>query len=75
MGVIMVATASTMLNLGTYAPDFELPDCEGNSVKLSDFKDSKGLVVIFMCNHCPFVKHIIDPLVEASRNNRARPLR
>ena len=56
----MAMTASTMLALGTKAPDFSLPDPAGESVSLSDFADSKALVVVFMCNHCPFVKHIID---------------
>ncbi|MBN1796839.1 MAG: thioredoxin family protein [Sedimentisphaerales bacterium] len=63
----MTATASTMPALGTKAPDFQLPDTEGKMVKLSDFDDSLTLLVIFMCNHCPFVKHIIDPLVELVR--------
>jgi len=54
----MVAVQSTMLPLGTEAPDFCLPDTRGNLVKLEDFKDSPALLVIFMCNHCPYVKHI-----------------
>ena len=60
----MVMTASTMLPLGTEAPDFTLPDAQGNPVSLSDFDDAKALVVVFMCNHCPFVKHVIDGFVE-----------
>ena len=59
----MAMTASTMLALGTKAPDFSLPDTQGRPVSLSDFADSRALVVVFMCNHCPFVKHIIDGLV------------
>lgn len=58
----MVRTASTMLPLGTKAPDFSLPDTDGNTVSLSDFVDSKALLVIFMCNHCPYVKHVADQL-------------
>lgn len=58
----MVRTASTMLPLGTAAPDFSLPDTEGNTVSLSDVSGNKALLVIFMCNHCPFVKHIADGL-------------
>jgi peroxiredoxin len=57
-------TASTMLSLGTKAPPFSLPDVEGHSVSLADFDDATALVVVFMCNHCPFVKHILDDLVE-----------
>jgi peroxiredoxin len=60
----MVAAASTMLPLGTRAPYFNLPDTEGNTVSPDDFKDAPALLVIFMCNHCPFVKHILSRLVE-----------
>ena len=54
----MSLTASTMLPLGTRAPDFSLPDTEEKTVSLSDFKDAAGLLVVFMCNHCPYVQHI-----------------
>ena len=60
----MVMTPSTMLPLGTKAPDFSLPDTEGKTISLSDFKDARAVLIIFMCNHCPFVKHIIDELVK-----------
>jgi peroxiredoxin len=59
----MSRTASTMLPLGTIAQNFRLPDTEGNHVSLEDYKDAPALLVIFMCNHCPFVKHILDDLV------------
>jgi peroxiredoxin len=49
-----------MLPLGTEAPQFSLPDTTGNTVSLGDFRDSKALLVVFMCNHCPYVKHIQD---------------
>lgn len=58
----MVRTASTMLPLGTAAPDFTLPDTDGNQVSLGDYAGSKALLVIFMCNHCPYVKHVADQL-------------
>lgn len=59
----MVLTPSTMLPLGTPAPEFSLPNAaDGATVQLSDYKDSKGLLVIFMCNHCPFVKHVAEGL-------------
>jgi len=58
----MVRTVSTMLELGTPAPDFALPDTEGNIVSLSDFAGRKALLVIFMCNHCPYVKHVAPQL-------------
>lgn len=59
----MAKTASTMLELGSEAPDFTLPDTEGNTVSPEDFSDKNGLLIIFMCNHCPFVKHVRDELV------------
>lgn len=55
----MALTPSTMLPLGTKAPDFQLPDTvSGKTISLDTFADKKGLLVIFMCRHCPFVKHI-----------------
>lgn len=59
----MVMTASTMLPLGTEAPPFELPDTAGQTISISDFDDADVLLVVFMCNHCPFVKHIIDDFI------------
>ncbi len=58
----MSLTPSTMLPLGTQAPDFSLPDTDGKTVSLSDFKGKPALVVAFICNHCPYVKHIRDEL-------------
>ena len=60
----MVKTASTMLTLGTAAPDFSLPDPSGKIVSLSDFADSPVLLVAFICNHCPFVKHVAEGLAK-----------
>ncbi len=56
----MVRTASTMLPLGTAAPDFKLAECGGGEVSLADVSGGKALLVIFMCNHCPYVKHVAD---------------
>ncbi|MCH8152314.1 MAG: thioredoxin family protein [Planctomycetes bacterium] len=64
----MVETLSTMNPLGTQAPDFSLPDTQGKTVSLSHFTDAPALVVIFMCNHCPFVKHIADGLADLARD-------
>ncbi len=59
----MVKTASTMLPLGTPAPDFSLPDTvSGNTVSLENYAGA-ALVIMFICNHCPFVVHIQDGLV------------
>jgi len=63
-----------MLPLGTKAPDFSLPDTAGNVVSLANFKDSPGLLVMFLCNHCPFVKHIREPLARLAREYQDRGL-
>lgn len=75
----MVKTASTMLELGTAAPDFVLPDTSGTvvdrhypEVSLADFGDASALVVAFICNHCPFVVHIREALAEFGREYQAR---
>ncbi len=55
----MALTASTQLPLGSCAPDFSLPDTvTGNEVRLQDFKGAKGVLLFFICNHCPYVKLI-----------------
>lgn len=56
----MVKTASTMLPLGSKAPDFSLPNVDDSTVSLADLPADKPLLVTFMCNHCPFVIHIRD---------------
>jgi len=64
----MSLTPSTMLPLGTTAPDFRLRDTNGKTVTLSEFKDKPALLVIFMCNHCPYVKHIRQGLAQMARD-------
>jgi peroxiredoxin len=54
----MALTNSTMLALGTKAPDFSLPDTESKTVSLAHFKNAPALLVMFLCNHCPYVQHI-----------------
>lgn len=68
----MAVTASKMLALGTPAPNFSLPDIEGNIVSLADFEESPALLVIFMCNHCPFVKHILSDLARLVKEYQAK---
>jgi peroxiredoxin len=57
-----------MLPLGTAAPDFRLPDTNGKTVSLADFKDKPALLVIFMCNHCPYVQHIRAGLAQLAQD-------
>jgi len=57
-----------MLPLGTTAPDFRLPDTNGKIVSLADFKNAPALLVIFMCNHCPYVIHIRAGLARLARD-------
>jgi peroxiredoxin len=68
----MVKTASTMLQLGTQAPDFSLVNVDGRPVSLSDFDGAPALLVIFMCNHCPFVKHIAAELARLGHEYQAK---
>lgn len=68
----MARTASTMLTLGTQAPDFALPDVvTGNLVSLETFSGKKGLLVMFICQHCPFVKHIQQELAQLGNDYAA----
>jgi peroxiredoxin len=65
----MARTPSTMkLSLGDAAPYFELPDINERIVKLSDFKKTKGLLVIFACNHCPYVIHVKDEISKLAQD-------
>nr|VFK78091.1 MAG: Peroxiredoxin [Candidatus Kentron sp. SD] len=71
-----MGTPSTMLALGASAPDFSLPDfgAKGKSVSIQDFRGSKGLLVIFLCNHCPYVHHVRGALVDFAREYQPRGL-
>jgi peroxiredoxin len=62
-----VATTSTMMPLGTQAPDFSLPDPEGRTWSRDDFADAPGLLVMFICNHCPYVRHVQHELARLAR--------
>lgn len=70
----MARTPSTMLPLGTEAPHFSLPDTTGKTVSIHDVHTSKGLLVAFICNHCPFVKHIREGLARFGRDYMKRGL-
>jgi thiol-disulfide isomerase/thioredoxin len=71
----MVMTPSTMLlPLGAGAPPFRLPDPHGRVVALEDFAAAPGILVMFICNHCPFVKHIRSELARFGREYQERGL-
>jgi peroxiredoxin len=68
----MVLTPSTMLPLGTKAPDFSLSDTGGTTVRLADYAGKPALLVAFICNHCPYVKHVAEGLAQLARDYQAR---
>ncbi|MBD3303402.1 MAG: redoxin domain-containing protein [Candidatus Eisenbacteria bacterium] len=68
----MVETTSQMLPIGTTAPDFTLPDTEGREVSLSQFEGAPAYLVMFICNHCPFVIHVKRELAELCREYQER---
>jgi len=61
-----------MLALGTEAPDFKLPDPSGKEYSLADFKGAPALLVAFICNHCPYVKHIADEFANLAKEYQAK---
>lgn len=65
----MSKTSSTMLPLGSVAPDFSLPDVtSGKTISLNDFKDKKALIVMFICHHCPYVQHVKGELAQIGKD-------
>ena len=70
----MAATESTMLPLGTTAPDFALPDPAGKMWTLADFAAAPALLVVFMCNHCPYVIHLKQALTAFAADYAERGL-
>lgn len=71
----MALTESTMLELGTTAPDFVLTDAvTGNIVRRDDYKGKDALLVMFICTHCPYVKHIEGSLGKLGANYASKPI-
>ncbi|MBL8271702.1 thioredoxin family protein [Steroidobacter sp.] len=68
----MPAAESTMLELGTPAPRFRLADFDGKITGLDDLHDARGLVIAFICNHCPFVKHIRNEFARFASEYQAK---
>jgi len=61
-----------MIPLGTPAPGFRLPDTDGATVSLDDFKSAPALLVVFLCNHCPYVKHVRHELARLGKEYQAK---
>lgn len=71
----MSLTPSNMLPLGTQAPDFELPDARtGKMLRLWDLKSDQASVVMFICNHCPYVKHVKDAVAQLAKEYQAKEI-
>ncbi|HLU06358.1 MAG TPA: thioredoxin family protein [Woeseiaceae bacterium] len=68
----MAQTTSQMLPLGTEAPDFSLPDPDGRMFALGDAADADAVLVMFICNHCPFVKHVRQELAQLGEDYASR---
>ncbi len=68
----MAAVPSTMLALGTSAPDFRLPDSAGKLHARDDLRAADALLVVFWCNHCPYVKHVREGFLALAREYQAR---
>ncbi len=70
----MARVPSTMLPLGTEAPPFSLSSTEGDVISLDDYRDTPGMLVMFLCPHCPFVKHIRRGIADFAREYESRGL-
>jgi peroxiredoxin len=69
----MAETPSTMLPLGTTAPEFTLPDVvSGKDISLREAKSDNATVIMFICNHCPFVKHVQDGLIQVANDYKSK---
>ena len=71
----MALTESKMMALGTQAPDFALPDTvSGNVLGFSDIKGKSGTVILFLCNHCPYVIHVNSELVKIAKEYQSKDI-
>src|SRR3954471_21485963 len=70
--ILMALTPSTMLPLGTEAPYFHLLNVDGRMVSSDDFKLAPALLVAFICNHCPYVKHVAPAFAQLAREYQTR---
>lgn len=73
--ILMALTPSTMLALGTVAPDFSLPDVvSGETISLAGMAGKKALLVMFICQHCPYVKHVKEQLATLGKDYQGSEL-
>ncbi|MGB0357396.1 MAG: thioredoxin family protein [Flavobacteriaceae bacterium] len=71
----MARTPSNMLDLGTKAPNFTLPNTvDGNSLAFDDISGKNGTVVMFICNHCPYVKHVFDGITSLANDYQSKSI-
>lgn len=70
----MALTHSNMMELGTPAPNFNLPATDGKTYSLDDFSDARLLLVVFTCNHCPYAKAVEDRLIRIGRDYQPKGL-
>ena len=70
-GKLTVAAIPPICDFGLEAPEFELPATDGRSYRLADLKGREGTVIVFMCNHCPYVKSVIDRLIRDAKELNA----
>jgi len=69
----MALTASNMMNLGTTAPDFRLPDVlSGKELSLEELREEKGTLIMFICNHCPYVIHVMPEIMRIAADYRSK---
>jgi peroxiredoxin len=71
---VVKTPSSQLLSLGTPAPPFRLPDPSGRMLSLADVRGAPGLLIVFLCNHCPYVKHVRDGLARFARDYTERGL-
>ncbi len=69
-----MAVSSTMLALGTSAPDFSLPNTDGKMMSLANFSTAKALLVVFTANHCPFAQHTAPGIIAVAQEYQSRGL-
>jgi len=71
----MALTSSTMLELGTLAPDFSLPDViSGRTFTLQDFQGKKAFLIMFICRHCPYVQHVKEEIAKIGRDYKDKDI-